>query len=57
MNPNALTEQELAKTIGKSPEKVREYVREGMPVNPDGTFNFMTCVAWKLLNGREGSEN
>jgi len=53
MNPAALTEEQLAKIIGRTVEDVRSYVRAGMTKNPDGTFSLTACIAWKLINDRK----
>jgi len=49
MNPNALTEEQVTKITGRTFEEIRSLVRAGMPQNPDGTFNMVHCIAWKLL--------
>jgi hypothetical protein len=48
MNERALTEKQLAKIIGRTVKEVRSYVREGMTTNPDGTFDLVAVIAWKL---------
>jgi hypothetical protein len=53
MNPAALTENQLAKIIGRTVEDVRSYVRAGMIKNSDGTFNLAACIAWKLIDDRK----
>jgi hypothetical protein len=53
MNPNALTEEELATIIGRTADVVRSYVRAGLVKNPDGTFSLLAFIAWKLLNDRK----
>jgi len=53
MNPQALTEEQLGKIIGRTAEEIRSFVRAGMTKNPDGTFSLLDCIAWKLLHDRE----
>jgi len=48
MNYRALTEQQIADIIGRSVKEVRAFVRAGMTPNPDGTFDLVACIAWKL---------
>ena len=44
-----MTEKQVAEIIGRSLEEVRSLVLEGMPQNPDGTFDMVHCIAWKLI--------
>ena len=48
MNINALTENEFAEILDQTEADVRSLCEKGMPQNPDGTFDLVHCIAWRL---------
>jgi phage terminase Nu1 subunit (DNA packaging protein) len=46
VNQNALTDAELAQVLECKPARVKKLRKQGVPVNADGTFNFVAVFGF-----------
>ena len=46
MNQNALTYAELAQVLECKPARVKKLRKQGVPVNAEGTFNFVAVFGF-----------
>lgn len=60
-NPSALTPEDLANALRAagsrtvSVDTLTRDIADGAPVNPDGTLNLLTYVAWLLKESANGN--
>lgn len=53
--PKRISKKELAALFQRDPRSITNYVHEGMPRHPDGTYPPAACVAWLVDREREGA--
>ena len=54
--PNIMqTQEEVAKALKVSSRTVRYWGSDGMPTNPDGTYDIIKIQAWRTAKNKKGN--
>ncbi len=54
-SPAALSVTQLCRLLEVPEEKIQGHIRDGAPINADGTVNLVSYTAWLCLRLKESS--